>query len=82
MVLSPLISVWAFTYDGIFIGRDWTRPMRNSAIAGSAACGLAAFLLQEPFGSMGYGRPFLLFLGVRGQRLAAALRGRIDAAVA
>jgi MATE family multidrug resistance protein len=79
MVLSPLISVWAFTYDGIFIGGNWTRPMRNSVIAGSAAFGLAAFLLQEPFGQHGLWAGFLLFLGVRGLWLAVALRGRVEA---
>ena len=81
MVLSPLVSVWAFTFDGIFIGGTWTRPMRNSVVAGAVTFGFALFLLQEPYGHQGLWAAFLMFFAVRGIWLAVALRGRIDGAV-
>jgi len=33
MVLAPLISVWSYQLDGIFIGAGHTREMRNAMIA-------------------------------------------------
>jgi MATE family multidrug resistance protein len=81
MVLSPLISVWAFTYDGIFIGGTWTRSMRNSVVAAAVTFGLAVLLLQGPFGQHGLWAAFLMFFAVRGIWLAVALRGKVDAAV-
>ncbi len=32
MVLSPLVSVWSFVYDGVFIGATWAREMRNAML--------------------------------------------------
>ena len=32
LVILPLISVWAFMFDGFFIGAAKSRPMRNSTI--------------------------------------------------
>ena len=29
VVLAPLLAVFAFTYDGIFVGATWAREMRN-----------------------------------------------------
>ncbi len=81
MVLSPLISVWAFTYDGIFIGGTWTRSMRNSVAAAAVTFCVAVWALQGPFGQHGLWAAFLMFFAVRGIWLAVALRGKVDAAV-
>ena len=75
MVLSPLISVWAFTYDGIFIGGTWTRSMRNSVAAAAVTFCVAVWALQGPFGQHGLWAAFLMFFAVRGIWLAVALRG-------
>src|SRR5699024_4688109 len=32
MILSPLVSVWSFVYDGVFIGATWAREMRNAML--------------------------------------------------
>ena len=32
MIISPLISVWSFQLDGIFIGVGYTREMRNAML--------------------------------------------------
>ena len=40
VVVLPLVAVWAFLFDGIFIGATRTVPMRNGM-----ALALAVFLL-------------------------------------
>lgn len=80
MVLSPLVSVWAFTYDGVFIGAHWTRPMRDSVIVGAATFAIGVLALQGPLGHHGLWVAFLGFLAVRGAWLALAWRRRRPAA--
>jgi MATE family, multidrug efflux pump len=50
--LAPLISVWAFQLDGIFIGATRTAEMRNAMLA-SLAIFLAAWWTLKPFGNHG-----------------------------
>ena len=45
--VTPVISVWCFLLDGIFIGATCTREMRNAMIA-SLVVYLAAFYLLTP----------------------------------
>ena len=35
--LASVIGVFAFTYDGIYIGATWTRDMRNLMLAALAS---------------------------------------------
>ncbi|MGD8379638.1 MAG: MATE family efflux transporter, partial [Gammaproteobacteria bacterium] len=53
MVLSPLISVWPFFYDGVFIGATRAREMRNAMLFSLLACYLPAWYLLRPFGNHG-----------------------------
>ena len=58
MVISPLISVWSFQFDGIFIGVGYTREMRNAMLL-SMLFYLALLSLLVPYwGNHG------LFLGL------------------
>lgn len=50
--LAPLISVWAFQLDGIFIGATRTPEMRNAMLA-SLAIFLIAWWWLRPFGNHG-----------------------------
>jgi MATE family multidrug resistance protein len=49
---APLIGVWAFQLDGIFIGATRTADMRNAMLA-SLAIFLAAWWLLSPLGNNG-----------------------------
>jgi MATE family multidrug resistance protein len=49
---APLIGVWCFQLDGIFIGATRTVQMRNAALA-SLAIFLTAWWALEPFGNHG-----------------------------
>ena len=58
MIVAPLISVWSFQLDGIFIGSGHTREMRNAMIVSTLAY-LAMLQLTIPLlGNHG------LFLGL------------------
>jgi MATE family multidrug resistance protein len=48
----PILGVWAFQLDGIFIGATRTADMRNAALATLAIYLVAGWLLQ-PFGNHG-----------------------------
>jgi MATE family multidrug resistance protein len=73
--LTPLFGAAAFTYDGIYIGATWTRPMRDLMLAALAAYG-ATILIARDFGNTGLWIAFLVFLAMRGLG-QAALSGRL-----
>ena len=50
--LAPLLGVWAFQLDGIFIGATQTADMRNAMLV-SLGIFLAAWWLLQPFGNHG-----------------------------
>lgn len=69
----PLLSVWSFQLDGIFIGSTWAREMRNAMLISLAlfAAGLAAFL--PVLDNHGLWLAFALFMLARAVTLAAVL---------
>jgi MATE family multidrug resistance protein len=71
--LLPLLGVWSFQLDGIFIGATRTVEMRNGmviAVAGFIGCG---YLLLDLWGNDGLWIALLLFLVLRAATLAAWL---------
>ena len=72
MIASPLISVWAFQLDGIFIGATRTAAMRNAMLVSVASYVAAVWLLVPWQGNHGLWLALMLFLGARGVTLAAA----------
>jgi MATE family multidrug resistance protein len=70
-VLHPLIGVWCFQLDGIFIGATRTKDMRNAAIVSIVLYLAIWYLLWDPLGNHGLWIAFILFFAVRGVTLAA-----------
>ena len=65
MIVSPLLSIWSFQLDGIFIGTGYTREMRNAMIV-SMLIYLAALSLLIPWlGNHGLFLGLSLFMIVR-----------------
>ncbi len=52
VVLTPLLGVWAFQLDGIFIGATHTAQMRNAMVM-TMIVYLIAWWLMRPFGNHG-----------------------------
>jgi MATE family multidrug resistance protein len=57
--------VFAYAFDGIFIGATWARDMRNLMVAALAVYLITWWMLAE-FGNAGLWTALLVFLLVRG----------------
>jgi multidrug resistance protein, MATE family len=68
--LASVIGVFAFAYDGIYVGATWTRDMRNLMIV-SLVLYLAAWWLLRPYGNTGLWLAILIYFGARGALQAA-----------
>src|SRR5690606_2011621 len=65
-VLMPMISVWAFTYDGVYLAATRTRIVRNTVMASFALFLALVYLLVPVLGSTGLWIAVAGFLGLRG----------------
>jgi len=65
LVLSPLLSVWSFQLDGIFIGTTRTREMRDGMIVSLGMFVLGVAVLVPNFGNHGLWLSLLIFMIVR-----------------
>jgi MATE family multidrug resistance protein len=65
VVLAPLLAVFAFGYDGIYIGATWARDMRNLMML-SLLIFLGAWLALRSFGNAGLWGAFLVHYAARG----------------
>ena len=66
MILSPLVSVWSFLYDGVYVGATRAREMRNIMLFSTFAVFLPAWYLLQFLGNDGLWLAFMLFLASRG----------------
>lgn len=53
VVMSPLLSVWSFQLDGIYIGTTFTREMRNGMLIAVGVYLAAVWLLTPSLGNHG-----------------------------
>jgi MATE family multidrug resistance protein len=67
----PLVSVWSFQLDGIFIGATWTAEMRNGMAASLAVFAAVLYVLTPEMGNHGLWFTFTLFMGFRAITLGA-----------
>jgi MATE family multidrug resistance protein len=65
VVFAPLLGVFAFAYDGIYIGATWARDMRNLMLL-SLLIFLGAWFALGSFGNAGLWGAFLVHYAARG----------------
>lgn len=65
-MLLPLVSVWAFTYDGVFLAAIRTEAMRNTVIASFMVFLVLVYTLMPVIGNTGLWAAVAGFLGCRG----------------
>ena len=65
VTLAPVLGVFAFAYDGIFIGATWAREMRNLMML-SLLIFLAAWLALRSLGNIGLWGALLVHYAARG----------------
>ncbi len=65
LLISPLVSVWSFQLDGIFIGTTRTREMRNAMLISLLVFLVAVWLLLPVWGNHGLWLALMLFMVAR-----------------
>jgi multidrug resistance protein, MATE family len=65
VVVSPLLAVFAFSFDGVYIGATWARDMRNLMLA-SLVIFLTAWFALRSFGNYGLWGALLVHYAARG----------------
>jgi MATE family multidrug resistance protein len=65
VIFAPLLGVFAFAFDGIYIGATWARDMRNLMVA-SLAIFLGAWFALRSFGNAGLWGALLVHYAARG----------------
>ncbi len=71
MALSPVLSVWAYQLDGIFIGATRASEMRNAMLVSVAIYTASMFTLPDLLGNHGLWASVMLFMAVRALTLLA-----------
>jgi MATE family multidrug resistance protein len=64
--LLPLVGVWAYTYDGVYLAATRTRIMRNTVLLSFLAFLLVLHVAMPLFGNAGLWGALAVFLGLRG----------------
>jgi MATE family multidrug resistance protein len=65
VTMSPMLAVFAFAYDGVYIGATWARDMRNLMLL-SLLIFLGAWFALRSFGNAGLWGAFLVHYAARG----------------
>jgi MATE family multidrug resistance protein len=66
LIIAPLLAVWSYLLDGLFIGATKSREMRNGMLLSTFICYLPAWYLLQPYGNDGLWLALLVFLTARG----------------
>jgi MATE family multidrug resistance protein len=67
----PIITVWAYLLDGIFIGATSTRAMQNCMLIAAFLVYLPCWYFTRHWGNHGLWLAFTLFNAARGLCMAA-----------
>lgn len=70
VTILPLVSVWSFSFDGIYIGATRTSEMRNTMLISTLGVFLPAWYLLQGLHNHGLWLAFLLFMGSRAFTMA------------
>ena len=65
-VVLPVIAVWAYTYDGVYLSATRTTAMRNTVILSFAVYVTILFTLVPVYGNTALWIALAVFLGLRG----------------
>jgi MATE family multidrug resistance protein len=66
LIIAPLISVWSFLYDGVFVGATRSREMMLVMAGSMLMIFLPTWLLSRTLGNHGLWLAFMMFMAGRG----------------
>lgn len=81
LIVSPLVSVWSFLYDGVFVGATRARAMRDIMVASTLLVFLPAWYLLQDLGNHGLWLAFTLFMASRGLGMHISYRRTVLPAI-
>jgi MATE family multidrug resistance protein len=81
LAISPIISVWSFLYDGVFVGATRAREMRDIMVFSAVVIFLPAWYLLQGLGNDGLWLAFTLFMASRGIGMHVVYRRKVLPAV-
>ena len=67
------MSVWSFTYDGIYVGATLSREMRNTMLVSTFGVFVPAWYVFSFLGNHGLWLAFTCFMAARGLTMAGLL---------
>ncbi len=70
LAAMPVVSVWAYLFDGIFVGTTHSREMRNGSIASFVVFVAGMWVFPPLLGNHGLWLALTLWMGARGATLA------------
>lgn len=82
IILSPLVSVWSFLYDGVFVGATRAREMRDIMLLSAFVVFVPSWYVLRFLGNDGLWLAFMLFMASRGVGMHYYYRKRLVVAVA
>ena len=74
LVIAPILSVWSYLFDGVFIGATWSAEMRNTMLIATFLCFLPAWYFLQGFGNHGLWAALMVFMIARGVAMAISYR--------
>lgn len=77
LILSPLISVWSFLYDGVYVGVTKSREMMLIMIGSTVLVFLPAWYLTTAWSNHGLWFAFICFMAARGIGMHVWLRSML-----
>ena len=77
----PLVAVWSYLYDGVFVGATRAREMRDIMLISSFLVFVPAWYVLQPLGNHGLWLALTLFLASRGIGMHRYYRSRVLTAV-
>jgi len=66
LIIAPILSVWSYLLDGIFIGATRSTEMRNTMLISTFLFFLPAWWLLQPLGNHGLWAALMVFMVARG----------------
>ena len=66
LIIAPLISVWSFLYDGVFVGATRSKEMMVVMVGSMLLIFLPTWLISGTLGNHGLWLAFTMFMAARG----------------
>ena len=77
VIALPMVAVWAYLYDGVFVGATRSREMRNIMVISAFAIFVPAWYLLRPYENHGLWLALSIFLASRGIGMHYYYRTRV-----